>query len=457
MTAERIPNLSKSRYTSFLLCPRLGYLRCYPRWFGEYKTPFTPAQQARFATGHRVGELAREYRPHGLLIDEGPGDMGRAIKRTRRALDSGTHAVYEATFSAEGILARTDILRRLQDGTYEITEVKSSASVKGAHIPDVAVQVYVVERQGYPVSRANIMHLNRDYVHPGGSTYDLTELFTLEEVTDQAQEHITQELPGNLEDIRRYLKAAEPPPFQWKSLCRDCEYYTLFCSKDAPETADETSAGQMEVGARLRESLETWEYPLHFFDFEAWNPALPVFPGCRPYDFISFQWSDHRLDTEGTVDHAYYLADTDEDPRRRVAESLIERLGRQGSVVVYHDVFERTRLRDLAGLFPDLAPGLERIVNRLVDLKKVISAHVRHPALKNSRSLKHVLPALVPDLSYSHLEIADGDTANLMFERLLSSEDPEEKERIRQELLDYCAMDTRAMLEIYLTLRKFSS
>jgi len=474
MTANRIPNLSKSRYTSFLLCPRLGYLRCYPRRFSNYKTPFTPAQEARFATGHRVGELAREYWPDGLLIDEGPREMGRAIKKTRIALDSGADTVFEATLSERGLLVRTDILCRLPSGAYEITEVKSSASVKGGHIPDIAVQMYVVEGQGYPILRANIMHLDRDYIHSGGVTYDLGRLFTLEDVTDRARTHITQELPDNLENIHMWLAAAEPPPFERKSLCRNCEYYPLFCSEDADEDvvggprantgeARSTQEGgqaspveEAEISTELRGSLETWEYPLHFFDFEAWNPALPVFPGSRPYEFILFQWSDHRLDADGTVDHAHYLADGNGDPRRGVAESLIERLAEGGSVIVYHDVFERTRLRDLAALFPDLAPELERAVGRLVDLKKVISAHVTHPAFRHGLSLKNVLPVLVPELSYDHLQIANGDAANLTFERLLSVEDPEEKQQIRSELLDYCAMDTRAMLEIYMVLRRLS-
>jgi len=69
--------------------------------------------------------------------------------------------------------------------------------------------------------------------------------------------------------------------------------------------------------------------------------------------------------------------------------------------------------------------------------------------MKGSASLKSVLPAFAPDLSYAGLAIADGENASLMYLKTLKSELPEEeKERIYADLLDYCRLDTLAEVRL---------
>ena len=66
-----------------------------------------------------------------------------------------------------------------------------------------------------------------------------------------------------------------------------------------------------------------------------------------------------------------------------------------------------------------------------------------------SYSLKSVLPALVPEMTYEGMEVADGQAAGLAWESLIGGACSEaERQRKRAALLDYCAQDTLAMVRI---------
>jgi hypothetical protein len=104
----------------------------------------------------------------------------------------------------------------------------------------------------------------------------------------------------------------------------------------------------------------------------------------------------------------------------------------------------------------DPAPWLLSITARLVDLLPIVRNHVYHPAFDGSFSLKKVLPALVPELSYDDLPISEGATASLELERLMFSGDrldTDEKQRLRNDLLRYCHQDTWGLVKLLELLR----
>ena len=70
-------------------------------------------------------------------------------------------------------------------------------------------------------------------------------------------------------------------------------------------------------------------------------------------------------------------------------------------------------------------------------------------------SIKNVLPVLT-DASYSDLSINEGMAASLAFvEMVFDSETTDErKAEIRKDLLEYCALDTKAMVDIVDALRE---
>ncbi len=189
-------------------------------------------------------------------------------------------------------------------------------------------------------------------------------------------------------------------------------------------------------------------FPIHFFDFEAWSPALPVLPGAHPCATIPFQWSDHCLAANGELDHGGFLADGPEDPRRQVAESLLERLGNEGSIVAYHSDYERNRLTELAALFPD---GPIDWCPRLANHRPRAHCHqyVYHPDFHGSFSLKKVFPVLVSGPGYEELAIQEGESAALAYQDLRLMPEGAEKMKLREDMLAYCQMDTQAMVDLY--------
>jgi hypothetical protein len=125
-------------------------------------------------------------------------------------------------------------------------------------------------------------------------------------------------------------------------------------------------------------------------------------------------------------------------------------LGESGHIVVYNATFEKTRLKELAELYPDLAPRLASVIDRLFDLLPIMKEHYYHPSMNGSWSLKKVLPAIVPDLDYAALgEVADGGGAQRAYIELINPQtDATRREALRNALLRYCGLDTLAMVRI---------
>ncbi len=201
-------------------------------------------------------------------------------------------------------------------------------------------------------------------------------------------------------------------------------------------------------------SLAGLTYPIHFLDFETFMSALPLYPGTRPWQTIAFQWSDHVLHENGDLEHREFLYEGAGDPRPSFTQSLIDVLGQTGSVVVYSS-YENSRLRELAAAFPQHATAIAAIQSRLFDLLQTVRAHVRHPDCLGSASIKVVLPALVDDLSYDGLGIADGQVASMRYLQVASGTLPAERcEAVYADLREYCGTDTLAMVRVFEVLRE---
>ena len=141
-----------------------------------------------------------------------------------------------------------------------------------------------------------------------------------------------------------------------------------------------------------------------------------------------------------------------------MAQARLGEAGEGGDVLVYSQSFEGTRLRVLAHPPPGQAAGLEALGDRLRDLMEVFrQRRYYHPAMQGSYSIKAVLPALVPELGYDDLPIADGTAAMLAFAALPREPDPARVEQNRQELRDYCQRDTLAMVRIVEALQELTS
>src|SRR2546422_2797142 len=143
-TRPTVPyRLSKSRFTSGLQCHK-------KLWWEVHEPDAIELQpdkvlQDLFDQGRQVGELARTRYPGGVLIDLPHDARVERVAATRKLLDAGAPAIFEATFIADNTYVAIDVLEKQGDG-YHLTEVKSSSSLKDEHIPDVAIQARVAAR-----------------------------------------------------------------------------------------------------------------------------------------------------------------------------------------------------------------------------------------------------------------------------------------------------------------------
>jgi len=487
-------NLSKSKVMKGLQCPKSLYLAIHQPDLARE----TPAGlQAIFDQGHRVGVEAQKRYPGGVLIEAPHTDLALALKRTEEAVASGALALYEATFVHDGVLVRVDILHRKKVGSpWHIVEVKSTTEVKDQHIDDAAVQTWVVRGAGEHVSSVSVMHINNQCVFP-----DLADLFTVADVTKEVGEAV-KPLPKVIAKLKKILQGEKAPALDIGPHCDDpyeCDFKDhCWGAKKIPEisvfdipglaakrkwelyekgvvelaklvSAEEklnsTQRKMVEVtlsGKRAlnREAVERelaeWKFPLYFLDFETIGPAIPRYPGTRPYEQVPFQFSCHaQMKPGGMLVHAEYLHDSVSDPREPLIRALVDAIGKRGSVVAYNKGFESGCLSALARAFPKYADQLLGIAARLVDPLPIFRAHVYDREFRGSFSIKSVAPALLGDsLSYEGMIIADGTGAQIAFEELIADDTAAaRKAELRQAMLDYCRKDTIAMVNLVEWLR----
>ena len=229
----------------------------------------------------------------------------------------------------------------------------------------------------------------------------------------------------------------------------------------------------------LKSELKKYEYPLYFFDFETCQEVLPKYPLSRPYQQIAFQYSLHVMSDENQEyqdvlkAHREYLGDGVSDPREALIKQMIVDLGTKGKIVAYNMDFEQRIIRGLIQDYPQYAAKLEAIHERFVDLadffdysesiigpdgkeKNEKTSIVYHPAQGPSTSIKKVLPAFFPgdpELDYSRLgQVQHGDQASASY-RLLSTLSQTDRDQLRKDMLNYCCLDTKAMVALFVKLR----
>jgi len=200
----------------------------------------------------------------------------------------------------------------------------------------------------------------------------------------------------------------------------------------------------------IQKFVEDLNYPIYHLDFETFTSAVPIFDGSRPYQQLVFQYSLHIEHEDGKLEHKEYLAETNgEDPRIQFIDRLMEDCGTSGDVLVYNVGFERGKLNDLIEFSPLHALQIQEIINRLKDLMVPFQQRWCYtPDMQGSYSIKKVLPALVPELSYKDLNIQEGGTASNTFTQMLQGNFEGDIEQIRKDLLAYCELDTLAMVRI---------
>jgi len=484
--AARKPYLSKSRLISAWQCAKKLHLEKHHPELGEVSSQ----TESLFATGNQVGDIAQQLYGTADSV-EIAFDFKTMLAETKRLIDGGADfPIFEATFRHEGVLIRADVLVPDGDG-WHVIEVKASTSVKDYHELDCAIQDWVLRNSGINVLSISLAHINNQFVYAGDENYD--GLLIENELTAKARKlepavldlvaKARDAVTGPMPKIHVGAQCTKPYDCQFQSHCwpSDTEYPILglggsraklgnFVALGAHDIRDVaahdltaatqqwihrvTVSGEPEVIPGAKRILEALPYPRYYLDFETIGPAVPIWRGTRPYAAVPIQWSCHIEEDGGEIRHEEFLDLSGEPPMRALAEKMIECLGESGPVLMYTS-YEKGVINGLIAMFPDLDESLTKIVNRLYDLHPIVKTHYYHPKMLGSWSIKAVLPAMVPEMSYAGLEgINEGmGAADGFLEAINTETDMVRKLELEEQLLRYCKFDTEAMVEIVRFLR----
>jgi hypothetical protein len=481
--------LSKSSFIKGMQCKKALYLKNY---YPELKDEISDNQQAIFDNGHYIGALARDLFPSGInLKDFFDMDMPLSVSLTAEHISNGHTILYEAAFIYQQVLSLIDILVK-EDDRYYAYEVKSSTSISETYILDASIQYWIMKNSGIDIADISIVYINNQYIRQG--ELDLNQLFRKESVLERVlalQDMVSQ----NIDELKAVIASDKIPDIEIGRQCHNpysCDFlghcwshvpdYSIFdISRLQPERMFELhSRGILEFSQipedfnlnhsqrqqieselnhqpiieknKIQEYLSGINYPLFFMDFETFQSAVPLFDNSRAYQHIPFQFSLHYLDSPNSeLQHFEFLAEAENgiDPRIEFIERLLKLTRSPGDIIVYNIGFERARLRELILNFPQYENEINELLPRIKDLMLPFqNKYYYKPEMKGSYSIKSVLPALCPELSYSELEINEGGTASKAFSHLYYETDPEVINNTRQNLLRYCKMDTYAMVKL---------
>lgn len=467
-------------------------------WFDahqpELKAPTTASDRARMQEGIAVGKLAHGLFPEGQTARYVGHSDAEAAEATRQLIESGAPTLFEATFVTDDRVVRTDVLQKHPEAGWILHEVKSSTEPKPEHKQDVAFQAATLQKGGLDVKEANLILLNKAYVWPGGD-HALDALFARVDLTAEC-EALREEVDREAAALVAKLALPEPPEVPLYPRCKDCGYAGHCLNGLAPDDliymtqaqrkhvddwraagyrsireiplAAKRHAAQLPVirmhagGGRwisegLAGALAAIEFPAAFIDFETCATALPSYVGTGPHEQVCFQWSAHLLASPGAEpEHREYLHPDATDPREEFCCTLWDAVQSARTLVVYSG-FEKARVRRMTESGIPLAAELLAKLEAAVDLEKVVRENVCLEEFRYRTSIKNVLPALVPSMSYKDLAIGDGAAAMAAFRRMVDPATlPADSAQIREDLLTYCCQDTRAMVEVYRALLRLA-
>ncbi len=448
-----------------LQCPKL-------LWFATQGMIPEPddAAQALFNQGHAVGKLAQELYPHGNEVEF--GDFSKTLSDTKDLLFL-KKPIYEASFVFDDCYCRVDVLVPHDDG-WDIVEVKSSSRVKNEYYEDVAFQKWLLENADVKIKDCYVAHINTSYVRSG--EINPQELFTVVPIDVD-----TSVIANRVRDFKRVMSGACPDveigphcnsPYEcpMKSVCwslPEDNATTLYRSSGFEFIDDgfvrviDVPAGRLNPKQRIQqevvmsderhvdsEKLKKWldglSYPVWMLDFECASSAIPFFDGTRPFQQVPFQFSLHKVEENGSVEHFEFLWKSFSDPRPALIEAM-KVIYSEGTILAYYQSFEKKVIRELAQAYPEEKEFLEGLLSRFDDLLIPFSNFwLYDKKQEGSCSIKKVLPAWT-GTGYDGMAIQDGNTAA----RAWITAVKDDNEQLLQDLLEYCKQDTQAMVDLF--------
>lgn len=487
--------LSKTNYLVYRDCAHNAWMKVHkPEIYHD--EPLSVFEQAIIEVGNDVDVRARDLFPGGVLIKRGDAEG------TAQLVASRTEILYQPVFETDQYTTACDILVwNAATGSYDLYEVKASTSGEDRkakddlYAHDIAFQALVLRANGVPLGRLNLIRLNGSYVLDG--TLDLEQLFTREDFTDRVAsllEAVANEMDAAHDLIELTTLPTPPCTCIYKGRSSQCTTFAyinphvpdysvhdltrigaspkklkqlvddgILAITDVPDDFELSlpQRNQVEAAKRRRPHvdlapldgfLREFRYPIAFLDYETFPCALPRFAGYAPFNHVPFQFSMHVVtEPDGDAVHREFLHVEKSCPDALFVEALRNAIPAEGTVIVWNKPFERGINAKLAERLPGEKEFLSAVNERVVDLMDVFSEQmVVHPEFRGKTSIKWVLPALVPSLSYKGLAIQEGATASETWNAIVTGElDADKAQEAARNLLAYCGLDSLAMVEIW--------
>ena len=479
-------NLSKSKYCNGIQCKKM-------LWLDKYKPDEKEESnnESILENGNFIHEIARYLFGKHINIEFNE-DLSEMIKNTYATIESYKNVVItEASFNYNNNFCSVDILIK-KGNKYEIYEVKSSTTLKDIYVKDASYQYFVLTSLGLNVTKVSIVYLNRNYTREG--PLDLEKLFIKEDVTNLVED-LKVEVERNINSINEYMEVETEPNDDIGEYCftpYPCPFFK-YCTRNIPEKNVFELAGMSYskkidyynkglykyedlINEKLKEDyrrqieyelydkedyidrknikkfMEGLNEPIYFLDFETYQIPIPLYDGLNPYSQIPFQYSLHILE-DGKLSHKEYLSETGIDPRRKLAEALVKDIPMNVCTLAYNMSFEKTVIKRLAEMYPDLSEHLLNIRDNIKDLMIPFQNKWYYTKdMHGSYSIKYVLPALFPNdesLNYHNLDLIHNGAEAMSSFADLENKSEEEQLYVRERLLRYCELDTYAMVKIY--------
>jgi hypothetical protein len=457
----------------------IQYLRCSKSLWLKHKRPEV------YPTGGFSSFLVK-------LAAEGYEVESYVKQAVSRYADAESYEFQQEFLTNDGLYSRCDMVKYNQDGSIDLFEIKSSTSVKHdsshSHLKDAAFQVVSAQRAGKRVSKVWIVHLSKDYERSGD--IDPNGLLTFSDETVRVADllHDTEvEIEAALALLNRDAIDETFCSCLYLSRAHHCDSFSYF-NQSIPKSSiyslprlfgeklatfvnegrfnlsmispNEVS-GQQTLVVRahnegnpfidkkeIQSFLTKLSYPIHFLDYETYLSAVPIIDGYRPQEQLPFQFSLHVLHEDSRLDHFEYIAERPMRPGELI-NALRERMHPIGSVLAWNKAFENSQNKNMGKQFPHAEAFLLNVIDRTVDLMDIFKTGYVDVDFDGSTSIKNVLPVLIPELSYKDMEVKDGGAAMEAWGEMIAITDPEKKNRKRQALLEYCKLDTLAMVRIY--------
>lgn len=489
--------ISKTLFLEFLFCAKNAWLKIN-RPDLEHMFKMSDFEKQLMEQGNEVDKYARNLFPGGL---EAVATGDEAVSETSRFMGILSPAIFQATFIVDGFMARCDILAyNKKTSKWDLYEVKATNTIKENmalrdHIDDLTFQASILKRVGVVTGKYYLVHLDKEYIRNGD--LEPKKLFIIEDCTEKVFSKI-YEIETQMEAAKEYLSRTNEPKDGcdciFKGRSQHCATFA-YSNPQVPEYSvhdlsrigssknklqmlveqeiyriidipghfefSEIQTNQIKVYKmetpiidrdEIKKILDGLEFPLYFFDYETFAPAIPAFNGYRPYQRIPFQFSLHILNKPGEeLQHVEYLHEGLSDPTESVAELLEEKVGSKGTIIVWNKTFEAGVNKEIGQRIPKYVKTMERLNSMIYDLMDIFrDQHYVHKDFKGSTSIKKVLPVLAPHLSYKKLNIQEGGAASDAWWKMVGViTSKAEKEQIATDLKMYCGLDTLAMYEVW--------